>query len=201
MREWTYKLKTFTHSKCALCGTEYDRHALRKNNLCDECNDKPVRSPSTQGLKKDPLYKKTIEYFNHKCAYCQEREIEQVEHFIPLKLNGETSPFNCVPTCRKCNNSKATYENNIPGYDNVKKYLEELRIKYPNYVFITKYKRNKVKKQPQPRKLYYDEFQFSSFSFPGRQYWLEDKMDADIRKNVKAMMLKYGLEYGKKAQQ
>ena len=193
---YEYNLKTFETSNCDLCGAEYKRHALRRNNLCDKCNEIEVKSHSTsvRRLKtKDPLYKKTVEHFNHKCAYCQERKADQIEHFIPLKLNGETSPFNCVPTCRKCNNGKATYRNNIPGYKRVKKYLEDLQAEYPDYDY-SYLSKTKLGRTPNRRNLYYDEFQFSSFSFPGRQHWMEEKIDVDIRKKVSAMMLKFGLK-------
>lgn len=196
---YTYVHKSFTRSKCAMCGKEYDRHALRRNNLCDECNDKPVPSTTIRWVKKDPLYKQTVEYFNNKCAYCQENDIEQVEHFIPIKLGGETSPFNCVPTCKKCNNLKAARENNIPGCDTVKQYLRDLRSKYPDYHFTKTHNKNGSRKKDKsglpeaqiPTQKYYDEFLFSVFTAPGRQAWIEEPEDFAIRREVRKLMQLY----------
>lgn len=45
----------------------------------------------------------TITYFNMRCAFCQERPYEVLEHFIPVIHGGTTSVFNCVPACELCN--------------------------------------------------------------------------------------------------
>jgi 5-methylcytosine-specific restriction endonuclease McrA len=47
-----------------------------------------------------------LEYFHGKCAYCQSRPSQVIEHFIPISLGGGTTAENCVPACQRCNNRK-----------------------------------------------------------------------------------------------
>jgi 5-methylcytosine-specific restriction endonuclease McrA len=58
-----------------------------------------------------------IKYFDGKCAYCQEKPWELLEHFIPLGLGGGTIASNCVPSCKSCNNSKGPWHpHELPFY-------------------------------------------------------------------------------------
>lgn len=47
----------------------------------------------------------TLNHFQWTCAYCS-GPYEVLEHFIPLALQGETSVFNCLPSCFECNARK-----------------------------------------------------------------------------------------------
>ena len=51
-------------------------------------------------------WQSTTEYFEGRCAYCQEKPWQVLEHFIPIALGGGTTVDNCVPACRSCNNAK-----------------------------------------------------------------------------------------------
>jgi 5-methylcytosine-specific restriction endonuclease McrA len=58
-----------------------------------------------------------IRYFDGKCAYCQEKPWELLEHFIPLGLGGGTTASNCIPSCKSCNNSKGSWHpHKLPFY-------------------------------------------------------------------------------------
>lgn len=52
-------------------------------------------------------WKRTLAHFGNACAYCgaTERTLER-EHFIPLKLGGDLSVKNIVPSCLSCNRRK-----------------------------------------------------------------------------------------------
>jgi hypothetical protein len=46
-----------------------------------------------------------VDFYQWKCAYCQERPFEVMYHLIPLPEGG-TTPSNCVPVCRSCCNRR-----------------------------------------------------------------------------------------------
>lgn len=48
----------------------------------------------------------TLKHFNGRCAYCQARSYECIDHFIPLKQGGGSTQNNCVPACASCNTCK-----------------------------------------------------------------------------------------------
>ncbi|HEV2653958.1 MAG TPA: HNH endonuclease signature motif containing protein [Ktedonobacteraceae bacterium] len=47
----------------------------------------------------------TLERFQWRCAYCQERSFEIMSHVVPLPRGGTTSE-NCVPSCYSCSTGK-----------------------------------------------------------------------------------------------
>ena len=52
-------------------------------------------------------WKKALEYFENKCAYCgNELHEPHREHFIPVMLGGGFTKDNIVPACRSCNSGK-----------------------------------------------------------------------------------------------
>jgi hypothetical protein len=114
--------------ECQLCGKEYTRGG--KLNLCGECATKEMvrearqvwnnrnwaehcNLPATLTLQQ---WLTTLDHFAWKCAYCQERSYEVLEHFIPMLLRdidiqfyreiGGTTARNCVPACHQCNSRK-----------------------------------------------------------------------------------------------
>ena len=121
---------------CIICKKEFKKPSWFFYNICESCDVIPLQKGKhkLQILKNTELWKESIKHFENKCAYCGVNEIEQVEHFIPIRLGGKTDPFNCVPTCRKCNNNKYVMGDKLPGYEIVKEYLENLKNKYPNLV-------------------------------------------------------------------
>lgn len=48
----------------------------------------------------------TLSAFGFRCAYCGNNQNITKDHFIPLKLGGETKYKNVIPCCRSCNCSK-----------------------------------------------------------------------------------------------
>jgi len=76
----------------------------------------------------------TIIYFNMRCAFCQEKPYEVLEHFIPIIHGGTTSVFNCVPACELCNaikNDRLPLEileqMNEQRIQEIQRYLEQRR--------------------------------------------------------------------------
>ncbi len=60
----------------------------------------------------------TLEYFDHKCAYCG-GEYEVIEHFMPIYKAG-TTVSNCVPACLHCNIMKDRKNHDLSFYQNEK---------------------------------------------------------------------------------
>ena len=48
----------------------------------------------------------TLKSFDGRCAYCQWRPLEAMDHLIPHALGGGTTADNCVPVCKSCNSQK-----------------------------------------------------------------------------------------------
>lgn len=50
----------------------------------------------------------TINYFNSRCAYCENEGFLTQDHFIPLSQGGIYSKKNIIPACESCNSKKGT---------------------------------------------------------------------------------------------
>jgi hypothetical protein len=72
---------------------------------------------------------KTLEYFDHKCAYCG-GNYEVIEHYLPIHKAG-TTVSNCVPACFSCNVMKDKYGHDLSFYqkENVIRFIESKGIK------------------------------------------------------------------------
>jgi len=72
----------------------------------------------------------TLEYFNHKCAYCGWRDYEFIEHYLPVSVAGTTAG-NCVPACASCNALKDAQNHKLTLYQNerVLAFLESKGVK------------------------------------------------------------------------
>jgi hypothetical protein len=60
----------------------------------------------------------TLEYFDHKCAYCG-GDYEVIEHYLPIYKAG-TTMSNCVPACLHCNIMKDRQGHDLSFYQNEK---------------------------------------------------------------------------------
>jgi 5-methylcytosine-specific restriction endonuclease McrA len=58
----------------------------------------------------------TLEYFDHKCAYCG-GEYQVIEHYLPIYKAG-TTVSNCVPACLYCNIMKDKQGHDLSFYQN-----------------------------------------------------------------------------------
>jgi 5-methylcytosine-specific restriction endonuclease McrA len=173
----TRKSVNWTKETCIICKQEFMKPKYFYYNICSKCDVIPSKAPSKWALKNSDLYKETIKHFNNKCAYCGENEIEQVEHFIPVRLGGKTNPLNCVPTCRKCNNRKYTMGENLPGYKKVEEYLEGLKKLYPNG-----YDMRKISK-PKTINITYEEVNFAVDIIKKAQIYV-DRNDNKLSKYI-----------------
>ncbi|MBI5950076.1 MAG: hypothetical protein HY865_00330 [Chloroflexi bacterium] len=72
----------------------------------------------------------TLEYFNHKCAYCGKRDYEFIEHYLPVRVAG-TTVSNCVPSCASCNALKDAQNHKLTLYqsERVLAFLESKGVK------------------------------------------------------------------------
>ena len=75
----------------------------------------------------------TLEYFNHKCAYCGKRDYEFIEHYLSVRVAG-TTVSNCVPACASCNALKDAQNHKLTLYQN-KRVLAFLESKGVKIVF------------------------------------------------------------------
>lgn len=64
-----------------------------------------ANTPATLTVKQ---WSQAVAYFNSKCAYCQSRPFQVLEHFLPISLGGGTTEDNCVPACQVCNSRKGS---------------------------------------------------------------------------------------------
>ncbi len=54
-----------------------------------------------------PQWQEILEYFGHRCAYCNAQpERLEIDHITPVTKGGEHTPDNVVPACRSCNARK-----------------------------------------------------------------------------------------------
>lgn len=59
-----------------------------------------MRLPASLTLEE---WTKTIADFAGLCAYCQTVPVAVLEHFVPMRHGGGTTPGNCLPACIGCN--------------------------------------------------------------------------------------------------
>lgn len=62
-------------------------------------------------------WRETLDYFDHKCAYCGVKEFEVIEHYLPVRVAG-TTVGNCVPACYNCNALKDAKNHSLRLYQN-----------------------------------------------------------------------------------
>lgn len=78
-------------------------------------------------------WENALDYFNHKCAYCDTSENLQKEHVIPVSKNGSFTPDNIIPACPSCNVSKLARDL-YDWYPNYKHYSKERLTRIENFV-------------------------------------------------------------------
>lgn len=131
--EWQYSINAGKNRRqrlitgtCVICHKEYSDYTQstfrEHDKICQKCMEKKnVRAESVMlgshraSAKKANLphdltlaeWLNAKKHFNGKCAYCQQGNIEVVEHFIPVTLGGGTTATNIVPACKACNISKS----------------------------------------------------------------------------------------------
>jgi 5-methylcytosine-specific restriction endonuclease McrA len=136
--------------KCSVCGKETDR--LLFGLYCSfRCKPKKVRTKKknlSTGSKarkarirlmvKDystEEWKRCLEAWEGKCAYCGKQGHMQQEHFLPVDLGGEYTKRNIIPACGKCNSRKKdkdplewllTQDHGLVTYAKVFQYFEAL---------------------------------------------------------------------------
>lgn len=106
---------------CYGCGAVY--YAKRSNERRGFCTDCRGNAPTKEtarliahierALQVDEIgdltpvqWVQTLRDFNYKCAYCQERKYECLEHVVSLGKGAGTTVTNCVPACMICNTRK-----------------------------------------------------------------------------------------------
>jgi len=85
-------------------------------------------------------WQETINYFDNKCAYCNEQTKLVMEHAVPInkKYLGEHRLGNIIPSCKKCNDNKHNknfiefLNDDINKIEKIQKYMDD-----KNYVPLT----------------------------------------------------------------
>jgi 5-methylcytosine-specific restriction endonuclease McrA len=102
---------------CAVCGNQSLQQDYR-TDTCTNCAQKyPYQNKVSQhnyraqsvglpGTLSLAQWINALIYFNFKCAYCGQTDFRDLEHYLPIELQGGTTVTNCVPSCRHCNNRK-----------------------------------------------------------------------------------------------
>ena len=57
----------------------------------------------------------TLEYFDWRCAYCQEKPFQIMSHVLPLPQGGTTAE-NCVPACYGCGRARRKADQHVQAY-------------------------------------------------------------------------------------
>lgn len=121
---WTRK-KPFNVAKSTL------QASLPKKHTCSVCQEKSISDPcpsckalhrrehlrvQAQNLRARQMgapatltlaeWLETLKSFGYKCAYCQTKPFQVMEHYRPLP-HGGTTAGNCVPGCYSCNSKKS----------------------------------------------------------------------------------------------
>lgn len=113
--------------------TQEDKYKREASRLKDQLTRaRRANLPDTLTLEQ---WISTLDHFQWKCAYCEERDYQLLEHFIPLSHGKGTTQDNCVPACTKCNVTKSAWhplseyrpdmEGLEAGLRSVKCYLEQ----------------------------------------------------------------------------
>lgn len=71
--------------------------------------------------------------FGQACAYCGKTKKLEIEHFIPLSINGELTINNVLPSCKTCNCSKSN-KSFFTWYPNFKHYSKKREKKILNFL-------------------------------------------------------------------
>lgn len=71
-----------------------------------QVNNYRVRKFGLPSTLTQEQWKQTVDYFRERCAYCQVKYYEQLDHFVPIRKGGGTTWDNCVPACASCNTRK-----------------------------------------------------------------------------------------------
>lgn len=90
---------------CKDCEKEYQAELQRVRTQLYRA--KSANLPATLTLAE---WLNTLKRFHHKCAYCQVKPYEVLEHYIPIIRGGGTTAENCVPACFTCNSQKSSKE-------------------------------------------------------------------------------------------
>ena len=74
-----------------------------------------------------------LDFFEHSCAYCGEKEKLEKDHVIPIAKGGHYTPNNIIPACKSCNASKRN-KNMDDWYASHEKYSQENFIKIKEFL-------------------------------------------------------------------
>lgn len=70
-------------------------------------SNRGVRRRGTTQVLTVSQWQEVLEYFGHRCAYCNGApERLEIDHIIPVTRGGQHTPDNVVPACRSCNARK-----------------------------------------------------------------------------------------------
>jgi hypothetical protein len=56
-----------------------------------------------------------LDYFQWRCAYCQEKPFQVMSHYLPL-LQGGMTALNCLPSCYHCRHGHKETNERIQAY-------------------------------------------------------------------------------------
>lgn len=93
---------------------QYKKENRDKVNILNQ--KRRARKQRLKNTLTSESWERTLEHFEHKCAYCGMTEDEHLkttgqllhqEHIIPISKYGGYEKYNIAPCCRSCNSSKS----------------------------------------------------------------------------------------------
>lgn len=103
--------------RCTICAKGYTDNSATCSPECAEALhwkqyslDRHRKRSKTPGVYRVTVddWKKVLNSFNHRCAYCGKRGDMTIDHVLPLSRGGRHCVANLVPACLRCNLSKGS---------------------------------------------------------------------------------------------
>lgn len=85
---------------------EYTRQWRKLNPASTRSSKYKRRVRELQGVLSERDWSRTLNRFDHRCAYCGRKGRMTVDHVVPLSRGGRNAVGNVLPACRQCNSSK-----------------------------------------------------------------------------------------------
>lgn len=107
---------SISHIYCQTCAPKQSYKSRRsavktwlaKNpgKVAEYCRRRRSRRRSVAYDITDEHWRRCLEFFDYRCAYCEKQTKLERDHFIPISKGGSTTKNNIVPACKSCNSSK-----------------------------------------------------------------------------------------------
>lgn len=104
----------YSARKLGLCNSHYTKLWRRKNPdkakiaIRHSWYRRGIRKRNSKGIHTDLEWRKLLEKYENKCAYCKVEKATTKDHIEALFNGGTDDIQNILPACKSCNSSKHT---------------------------------------------------------------------------------------------